>query len=790
MINMMNNTLNKLNPYSQSACATRIFPVLAPAFLKGIGMLLLLMVAGIPKSFAQDFLWAKSMGGTLTEIGLGNAVDGSGNVYTTGYFEGTADFDPGAGTANLTSAGSSDIFVSKLDANGNFLWAKSMGGTSFDAGYGIAVDGSGNVYTIGYFGGTVDFDPGAGTSNLTSAGIDDIYVSKLDANGNFLWIKSMGGSAADNGYSIALDGSGNVYTTGYFRVTVDFDPGAGTANLISAGSTDIFVSKLDANGNFLWAKSMGGGTGDDIGIEIAIDGSGNVYTTGYFAGTVDFDPGAGTANLTSAGSADIFVSKLDANGNFLWAKSMGGTSFDNGNCIAADGSGKVYSTGYFQGTADFDPGTGTANLTSAGDGDIFVSKLDANGNFLWAKSMGGSATDNSYGSAADGSGNVYTTGYFAGTVDFDPGAGTANLTSGGVQDIFVSKLDANGNFLWAKSMGGTASDIGYSIAVDGSDNVYTTGYFGGTVDFDPGAGTASLTSAGGLDIFVSKLGQDLVVCPTITAPSVTQPTCAIPTGTIVVNATGSGALEYSINNGSTWQSNNTYGGQAPGNYNIKVRLQANPTCEATYGSNPVVLNSPFTASTTTDIWTGCVSTNWATPGNWADGSVPTAADDATIPNVANDPVIMGSTAALARSVLVQAGAMLTINAMGSLTINNSAVHGLDNYGTVDNSGDIIVGNTTAFGNNNGVFQRSGALFSNNAGASLTINAAYIGILNAGTTNNTGTIVIGNISSLIHDGIQNGGIFNNNIGVLSISTVQGDLAVLTIAVRSPTQVASP
>ena len=219
--------------------------------------------------------------------------------------------------------------------------------------------------------------------------------------------------------------------------------------------------------------------------------------------------------------------------------------------------------------------------------------------FLWAKSMGGTLTEIGLGNAVDGSGNVYTTGYFEGTADFDPGAGTANLTSAGSSDIFVSKLDANGNFLWAKSMGGTASDIGYSIAVDGSDNVYTTGYFGGTVDFDPGAGTASLTSAGGLDIFVSKLGQDLVVCPTITAPSVTQPTCAIPTGTIVVNATGSGALEYSINNGVNFVNTASFSGLAPGSYSIVVRIQGQPTCSTPYAANPVVINPVPTAPVVT-----------------------------------------------------------------------------------------------------------------------------------------------------------------------------------------------
>ena len=456
----------------------------------------------------QSFVWAKRMGGNAASRGqaFGVAVDGSGNVYTGGGFRGTVDFDPGAGTFNLTSAGSLfDIFVSKLDSNGNFVWAKRMGGGSGDQATGVAVDGSGNIYTTGRFFGTADFDPGVGTFNLTGAGGQDIFVSKFDSAGNFVWAKQMGGGSGDFAVAVAVDGSGNVYTTGFFFGTADFDPGAPTFNLTSAGGRDIFVSKLDSAGNFVWAKRMGGVSFDEA-VGVAVDGSGNVYTTGPFFGTADFDPGAGTFNLTPAGFQDIFVSKLDSAGNFVWAKRMGGVSSGNSIVgVAVDGSGDVYTAGSFFGTVDFDPGAGTFNVTAAG-GRIFVSKLDSAGNFVWAKQMGGVTGDQAMAVAVNGSGNVYTTGLFAGTADFDPGAGTFNLAAAGGQDIFVSKLDSAGNFVWAKQMGGVSGDFALAVAVDGSGNVYTTGWFFGTADFDPGAGTFNLTATGVSDIFVSKLG--------------------------------------------------------------------------------------------------------------------------------------------------------------------------------------------------------------------------------------------------------------------------------------------
>ncbi len=464
---------------------------------------------------AQDFEWAKRMGGTGNDQGRAIVVDGAGNVYTTGYFEGTVDFDPGPGIFNLTSAGSADIFISKLDAEGNFLWAKRIGGMGDDIATAIAVDGAGNVYITGFFYDFLEFDlSSGGTLTITSAGEADIFISKLNAAGNFVWIEGIRGVGNNRSNAIAVDGVGNVYTTGEFWGTADFDPGPGTFNLTSAGFEgyhDIFISKLNAAGNFVWAKRMGG-TDVDVSRAIALDGVGDVYTTGSFRGTVDFDPGPGTFNLTSAGGFDIFISKLNANGNFVWAKRLGGTGeSEGGRAIALDGAGNVYTTGFFEGTVDFVPGPGTFNLTSAGSADIFVHKLNASGNFVWAKRLGGTGWDVPTAIALDGAGNVYTTGEFWGTADFDPGPGIFNLTSAGNWDIFINKLNASGNFVWAKRMGGTLNALARAIALDDAGNVYTTGSFSGTADFDPGPGTFNLTAAGQSflpDIFVHKLREE------------------------------------------------------------------------------------------------------------------------------------------------------------------------------------------------------------------------------------------------------------------------------------------
>ncbi|MEP6728395.1 MAG: SBBP repeat-containing protein [Bacteroidota bacterium] len=494
-----------------------------------LSLLFLFTGALCKHGYSQNLGWAKRLGGSDYEHGHSIAVDASGNVYTLGEFRGTEDFDPGSGVYNLTSFSACcyDIFVSKLDASGNFLWAKQLGGTAVDYPRAITVDATGNVYVTGDFEGTADFDPGAPVYSFTSVGGADIFIVKLNTAGDFIWAAQMGGpsnpgSNSDLGRAIAVDGAGNVYTAGVFSGTADFDPGAGVYNLDSydAFGQSGFVSKLDAGGNFVWAKQLTGVL-NVVAFSIAIDGSGNVYTTGIFYSTTDFDPGPAIYNLTPPedNNYDVFICKLNASGNFVWAKQIGsahivGSSlWDMSYGIAVDAAGNVYTTGTFPGTVDFDPGPGVYNMTAAGTLgalDIFISKLDTDGNFVWAKQIGGAYTEVAYAITVDAAANVYTTGYYTGSADFDPGPGIYSLTTTGGNansdaDIFVSKLDAAGNFVWAETVGGLGFDYGNAIAVDAGQHVYVTGTFAFTADFDPALAQYDLVSSGNDDVFVLKL---------------------------------------------------------------------------------------------------------------------------------------------------------------------------------------------------------------------------------------------------------------------------------------------
>jgi hypothetical protein len=350
-------------------------------------------------------------------------------VVVTGYFQRTADFDPSAGTANLTSAGGSDIFIAKYNSSGDYLWANGIGGTGGDQGTSLTFDGSGNVVITGYFNGTVDFDPSAITDNLASAGGNDIFIAKYNNSGDYVWAKGIGGTGFDNSYSLTLDGSGNVVITGYFNGTADFDPSASTANITSAGGNEIFIARYNSSGDYLWAKGIGG-TGGNQGNSLTLDGSGNVFVTGYFTGTADFDPSASTANLTSAGGTDIFIAKYNSLGDYVWAKGIGGTTNDSGNSLTLDGSGNLNVTGYFNGTADFDPSVNTYNLTSMSGGQYgFIASYatctnpTAGGTIAAAQSGTSPFNPAAFTSSAAASGET-------GTLEYKWQSSTTNSTSG------------------------------------------------------------------------------------------------------------------------------------------------------------------------------------------------------------------------------------------------------------------------------------------------------------------------------------------------------------------------
>ena len=308
-----------------------------------------------PGNFIPNMIAIASAGGTSDDVGLSTAVDGLGNVYITGYFFGTTVF----GATSISSAGGNDIFVAKYNSVGTLQWVQSASGTSTDVGYGIAVDGLGNVCIAGTYSNTATF----GTTSITSAGSLDIFVVKYNSSGTLQWVQSAGGTSVDIGRGIAVDASGNLYVTGSYQGTATF----GATPKTSVGSDDIFVAKYNNSGTVQWMQSAGS-TNSDNSNSIAVDGSGNVYITGYYQGTATF----GATLKTSAGSDDIFVAKYNGNGAFQWVQSAGGTSEDRGNSIALDGSGNVYVTGYYLATVIF----GATPITSAGGLDIYVARLD------------------------------------------------------------------------------------------------------------------------------------------------------------------------------------------------------------------------------------------------------------------------------------------------------------------------------------------------------------------------------------------------------------------------------
>jgi hypothetical protein len=277
-----------------------------------------------------------------------------------------------------------------------------------------------------------------------------------------------------------------VVVTGIFNGAVDF--GGGT--LTSEGSDDIFLAKFDSNGAHVWSKRFGDSDPQNAH-DVAVDASGNVIVAGFFIGPVDF--GGGT--LTSAGGYDMFVAKFDPDGNHLWSKRFGDANYQFARSVAVDASGNVIVTGYFYGTVDFGGGA----LTCAGLPDVFVVEFDPDGNHIWSKRFGEVGDQGGYAAAADASGNVIVAGYFNGTIDFGGGV----LTSAGDRDIFVAKFKPDGDHLWSERFGDGSSQTALAIAVDVSGDAIVAGYFEGAVDFGGGA----LTSAGGEDIFVAKLGS-------------------------------------------------------------------------------------------------------------------------------------------------------------------------------------------------------------------------------------------------------------------------------------------
>ena len=472
-------------------------------------------------TFAQTptFDWVKSYGGN-SGGGTGSSIchDQNGNVITAGSFGPTVDFNIGVTPNALTSVGQSDIFVMKSDATGELIWIKQFAGTlEYDFVKSVVTDISGNIYVIGHFEGTIDCDPGIGVFNLIGSSIyDTFFVLKLDINGNFVWAKrfigTLGSNSLAGGSSIAVDALGNVYGTGHFSSTIDFDPNAGVYNLVGQGSGNTFIFKLSSLGNLVWAKSLGSAN-FSTGLSVNVDNTGNVYTTGFFYDDLDVDPSSNINNLyaSSGVGRQTYVSKLDKLGNYVWAKKIAGSQNDVGYSIATDVSGNVLVTGFFEGNGDFDPSSGIYNLTSIGNKDVFISKLDSLGNLLWAHSIGSQGYDLANIISSDLQNNIYVVGTTKqGKFYFNLGVDSFNLnfpTFG--EHCFIAKFDPTGNFIWAS---GINHCFGYGLTISSVNEVYTCGSYYGPTDFNIGIDTFNLSVDSIIyhNIFIHKINQSLV----------------------------------------------------------------------------------------------------------------------------------------------------------------------------------------------------------------------------------------------------------------------------------------
>lgn len=373
----------------------------------------------------------------------------------------------------------------------NLAWAQSFSGQGNCRPNDQCLDLAGNIYSVGTFSGTFDFDPGPAVNNH-SATTQEAYITKMNSSGNLLLFKKLSGSLEVK--AIITDILGNIFIVGDFSSTVDFDPGPNSFTVTAAGPS-VFVLKLNMVGDFSWVKIVGGSNALAKSNAIELDQSENIIVAGSFNNTIDADPGAGVYNLVGGSTSKLMILKLDSSGNFLWANAVDANLSSGPNGLAIDLNGDILTTGFFMNTVDFDPGPNVNNLTSNGGQDIFILKIGFWGNFLWAKNMGGTLNDLAKCIATDHSGNIYTSGSFYGTADFDPTNASFNLNSLGNKDIFISKLDILGNFIFAKSVGGTGIDQGDAIDIGIDKNIYLTGVFQGTSDFDPAASMVNLSSS-------------------------------------------------------------------------------------------------------------------------------------------------------------------------------------------------------------------------------------------------------------------------------------------------------
>jgi uncharacterized repeat protein (TIGR01451 family) len=545
-------------------------------------LLTTLIIISYSNLFAQSnriLNWATSTGGANYDRTKAMAIDAFNSLYVMGQFRGTIDVDPGLGVHNISAAGYSG-FIQKLDANGNFEWASVLPGSGYistvvvgsqgfiysttnntiqkrgvsgnliwsktvQLGLGgsyypkaSAIDDSGDLYLIGDFQGTIDFDPGPDTAEVTAIGYKGFFIQKLNTDGELIWVKNiMDVKQFSEFKSIALGPSDDIYITGWFSDTLDFDPSPTVYNLIADDNIftpnncpDILVLKLDSDGNFVWAINEGGrscsnGYGAlDQGQAVAVGASGNVYLTGSFIGNADFDPSSGTNIISSFNnSPDIFIQKLDSNGVPIWTKTLDGNYTNSGESMVLNENEDIYIAGSFGSLTDFDPSSGIFQMYAGPSGDdIYIQKLDSSGNFIWAEKVGGTNENEPNRILLDDQNNIYVSGTYTYNTNLDVGGSEISFSGASRTECLVFKIREHG------VIGNIYHDFNQDCLQTGNEpglpNRHLIIQPGNLIVETNGSGMWSIDSLpiGNYTITVDTNGNWLPTCPTIQSFIVTH----------------------------------------------------------------------------------------------------------------------------------------------------------------------------------------------------------------------------------------------------------------------------
>ncbi|WP_432663752.1 SBBP repeat-containing protein [Wukongibacter baidiensis] len=471
----------------------------------------------IEKSYNPDYpiiidpglVYSTYLGRSGNDLGRDIVIDNSGNAYVTG-FTSSVNFPITPGAFQTTFGGDSDAFVTKLNPTGSALiYSTYLGGDSSDDGRGIAIDSAGNAYVTGETS-SGDFPTTPGAFQTALAGNSDAFITKLNSTGSMLIYSTyLGGNDNDEGNAISIDSTGSAYVIGTTE-SGDFPTTPGAFQMALGGSSNAFITKINAIGSTLIYSTYLGGFGFNIGNDIAVDNAGNAYVTGN-AGSVNFPTTPGAFQTTfSGGGTDAFITKLNpAGSNLIYSTYLGGNSTDEGEGIAIDTTGNAYVTGNTA-SSNFPTTPGAFQTTHSGSFDVFVTKLNPVGSALvYSTYIGGNGSDVGCSISIDNNRNAYVTGDTASfNFPITPGAFQTTLT--GPQDAFVTKLNPTGSALiYSTYLGGSSGDRGEGITSDNNGNAYVVGTTGSR-DFPTTIGAFQTALFANADAFISKINTNTI----------------------------------------------------------------------------------------------------------------------------------------------------------------------------------------------------------------------------------------------------------------------------------------